>query len=112
MAATLMRPCSSSPLSARRKTCFCSSLPMRATGAAASPEPPSASATPAQPHAISSEPTTAARAPRPAFFSFASPSVLSSASPIMRRASSIAVWVRPKERAFFMSSHGIDSSRS
>ena len=32
MAATLMWPCSSSPLSRRRNSCFCSSVPMRATG--------------------------------------------------------------------------------
>ena len=49
IAATLMWPFSSSPLSSLRNSCFCSSVPMRATGDAARPEPPSASAMPAQP---------------------------------------------------------------
>ena len=103
-----MWPLSSVPGSSLRNSCFCSSVPIRATGEHARPEPPSASAMPAQPHASSSDAATASRAWLFGFFGSGS-----SSTPVsFLRPSSSAVWMRPSACADFIRSHGIDSSRS
>src|SRR4051812_24345315 len=103
-----MWPLSSLPWSSFLNSCFCSSVPIRATGEHARPEPPSASAIPAQPHASSSLAATASRAWLFGFFGSGS-----SSTPVsFLRPSSSALWVRPSACADFISPHGIDSSAS
>ena len=109
IAATLTWPFSSVPFIRRRNSSFCSSVPMRATGEHARPEPPSASAMPAQPHAISSEPTTDEPRLRLRLLRIG---ILVDAGQLLaaveqqRSATGRSAW------ACFIRSHGIDSSRS
>ncbi len=108
IAATWMCPFASVPVSSFLNSAFCSSVPMRATGAHARPEPPSASAMPAQPHAISSDAATDRRA-----CDFGLAGSVSSSWPVsFLRPSITAVCVMPNAWACFIRSHGIDSSRS